>query len=269
MDDDVSRRSLLESDLATAVRSGCLEVYFQPQFHARGGHLVGFEALARWFDKRRGFVAPDEFIPIAEQSGLIEELGALVMSTACMQLRAWRDAGLVAEDCFMAINVSVMQLHSGKLITMVRDCIERQQLKPHNIEIELTESTVMDDAAAAIEQLAELSEFGVRIAIDDFGTGYSSLSYLQRLPIKTLKIDRSFTNALETHAGSQVIVQSIIALARSLGLAVVAEGVETRAEADYLRDQGCDLLQGYYLAKPETADAIEAYLRRDTSARDI
>lgn len=253
MSGELSRRKSLESDLAAALENGVLEVHYQPQVTAHDSTVVGFEALARWPDRSRGLVSPLEFIPAAEECGLIEQLGNFVMLTACTQLAAWRGAGFVSKNCRMAINISVMQLHSGLLVPVVRKCLEETGLSPSDIELELTESVVMDDAAVALDQLASLAELGVKIAIDDFGTGYSSLSYLQRLPIDTLKIDRTFISGIGDHPNSDVIVRSILALAASLGLGVVAEGVETAKQAAFLRDHGCEVLQGYLFGKPAPA----------------
>lgn len=253
MSGELSRRKSLETDLAAALENGVLEVHYQPQVTARDSAVVGFEALARWPDRARGLVSPLEFIPTAEECGLIEQLGNFVILAACTQLAAWRDAGFVSKTCRMAINISVMQLHSGLLVPVVRKCLDETGLNPSDIELELTESVVMDDAAVALEQLASLAELGVKIAIDDFGTGYSSLSYLQRLPIDTLKIDRTFISGIGDHPNSDVIVRSILALAASLGLGVVAEGVETAKQAAFLRDHGCEVLQGYLFGKPTPA----------------
>ncbi len=260
MSDVISRRSLLEADLAAAIENDALTLHFQPQFGAGDGALVGFEALLRWYDKQRGLVSPEEFVPIAEEAGLIEPLGNWVMREACAQLAAWRRSGHVDETCRMSVNVSVLQLHSGNLLANVQDCLQRAGLEPEALEIELTESTVMDDTVRAIEQLAELGRLGVRIAIDDFGTGYSSLSHLQRLPLDTLKVDRSFVIGLGTASGSEAIVQSILALAHSLSLSVVAEGVETEAQRDFLRRGGCSALQGFLLARPVAAPELAPML---------
>ena len=255
MTGELSRRKSLEHDLAAALEHGVIEVHYQPQVTAHDSTIVGFEALARWPDRSRGFVSPLEFIPAAEECGLIEQIGDFVIHTACTQLAAWRDAGFVSDRCRMAINISVMQLHSGLLVPVVRNCLDETGLNPSDIEIELTESVVMDDAAVALDQLASLADLGVKIAIDDFGTGYSSLSYLQRLPIDTLKIDRTFISGIGDHPNSDVIVRSILALAASLGLDVVAEGVETTQQVAFLRNHGCKVLQGYLFGKPSSADA--------------
>lgn len=253
MTGELSRRKSLENDLAAALENGALEVHYQPQVTANDSTIVGYEALVRWPDQKRGLVSPLEFIPVAEECGLIEKLGDFVIATACRQLADWRSTEVVAADCRMAINISVMQLHSGMLVPRVRECLEEAGLSPADIELELTESVVMDDAAVAMEQLASLAELGVKIAIDDFGTGYSSLSYLQRLPLDTLKIDRTFISGIGEHPNSDVIVRSILALATSLGIDVVAEGVETEQQATFLRRHGCKLLQGYLFGKPAPA----------------
>ncbi len=261
MSDAQDRSAQFESDLAAAIRNNALDVHYQPQFDTDSGALRGFEALARWFDPERGLVSPAEFIPCAEQAGLIDALGDFVLREACAQLADWRSAGLIDSHCRIAVNVSPLQLHSGRLVALVRDNLQREGLQPENLVLELTESTVMEDAASAVEQLGELAELGVRIAIDDFGTGYSSLSYLQRLPIDTLKIDRSFVHGLGSQAGSEAIVQSILALARSLDLTVIAEGVETTEQRDFLREHGCAAVQGYLFAVPAAAEDVEKGLR--------
>jgi diguanylate cyclase (GGDEF)-like protein/PAS domain S-box-containing protein len=246
-----SERLELERDLRSAIAAGTLEVHYQPQVSARDGGVRGVEALARWRHPQHGMVPPLKFIPIAEEAGLIETLGAWVLEAACRQLAAWRAVGI--DRVRMAVNLSAHQLRSSHLVGQVRDCIARYGLQPGDLELEVTESVAMENPERAVSQLQALRDLGVMLAIDDFGTGYSSLAYLKLLPIQVLKLDRAFVRDIETDANDAAISAATLALARSLGLAVVAEGVETAAQRDFLAAHGCDYLQGYLFGRPEPA----------------
>ncbi len=260
MNSAASLRLALERDLRNALAANQFELHYQPQICTTTGMACGVEALVRWRHPERGLVSPLDFVPVAEESGLIEALGAWVLDEACRQLAAWQAAGL--EGITMAVNLSAHQLRSPQLVELVRATMARHRIYADALELEITESTAMTDPERAIGQLRELRALGVRLAIDDFGTGYSSLAYLKNLPIQTLKLDRSFVRDIETDANDAAISAATVALAHSLGLKVVAEGVETEAQRHFLSDiHRCDLLQGYLFGKPEPADACAARLR--------
>lgn len=207
--------------------------------------------MIRWRHPQRGLVPPLKFIPIAEETGVIEEIGLWVLEEACRQLAAWRAEGILGLR--MAVNLSAHQLRSPSLVAAVQRVKQQFSLKGGELELEVTESTAMADPERAIDQLNALCAMGVELAIDDFGTGYSSLAYLKLLPIHTLKLDRTFVRDIETDANDAAISVATIALAHSLGLKVVAEGIETEGQSSFLREHGCDLLQGYLFGKPEPA----------------
>jgi len=252
-----SHRLRLLQDLRKALARDELVLHYQPKFPASGQAPSGAEALLRWRHPELGLLGPDTFIPIAERSGLILPIGDWVLDRACAQLRAWHDAG--HPDWTMAVNLSPLQFASPALVENVRDTLRRHALEPSSLTLEVTETTAMKDVEASLQLLNALTAMGVKIAIDDFGTGYSSLLHLKRMPATELKIDRAFVHDLEHNTEDAAIVSSIVALGRSLQLQVVAEGVETAAQRDYLDQLGCDVLQGYHLGKPMDADE---FLRR-------
>jgi diguanylate cyclase (GGDEF)-like protein len=248
----------LESHLRRALADGELSLHYQPQVSAHDGRVVGMEALVRWHSAQLGQVPPSEFIPLAEDSGLILQIGEWVLRDACRQLRAWRDAAL--PPVRVAVNVSAQQFMAGNLPDVVQAALHEHDLDASCLEVELTESVIMGDASAAHAQLAALRAIGVTVSLDDFGTGYASLGYLSRLTLDKLKIDQSFVRDIATPR-SAAIAQATVALAQGLSLAVVAEGVETPEQRDYLRGIGCDIQQGYLYSKPLPAEAIAALLR--------
>ena len=260
LQDQMEARLDLERRLDEALRNKEFILHYQPQYR-RDGSLGGFEALVRWNHPRLGMVPPAKFIPAAEESGLILPLGRWVLEEACRQMLEWREAG--HEDLVMAVNVSAVQFEDPRWVDAVAEILDRLGLPPECLELELTESLVMDPASESGRRLARLKEMGVRLAIDDFGTGYSSLSYLHRMPINTLKIDQSFVREFEPGAEdrSGPILQAIVSLARNLGLAVVAEGVETDAQRAFLAELGCESLQGHLLGHPAPAETFEELLR--------
>ncbi len=255
----LQERVKMVGELRQALESGQFELHYQPQFAASGGRLVGFEALLRWHHPEQGMVSPARFIPVAEQSGLILPLGEWVLDEACRQLRQWREE-TGRTDIRMSVNLSAQQLSSPTLIAYVTEVLGRHGLPPSGLELEITESMLMEDVEASIATLGALRDMGVSLSIDDFGTGYSSLSYLKLLPIHHLKLDRSFVKDVEQDASNAAICISTIHLAHNLGLQVIAEGVETQAQRDFLRDNGCDMLQGYLLARPAPAGEAVAHL---------
>ncbi|MEK6376101.1 MAG: EAL domain-containing protein [Acidobacteriota bacterium] len=238
----------LIQDLRRAIDRRELILYYQPKFEAPNGPAIGAEALVRWEHPSRGLIQPDDFIPQAEKTGLIVPIGEWVLDEACRQMRVWHDAG--RHHWTMAVNLSPVQFGHPALIQTVQATLERHRLIPHCLTLEITESTAMRDADASVVILQQLHEMGVRIAIDDFGTGYSSLLYLKRLPASELKIDRGFVRNLEHDSEDRAIVAAIVALGRTLDLKIVAEGVETVAQQEFLTDMGCDSLQGFLFGKP-------------------
>jgi len=253
-----SERLGLENDLHQALRTGQLYLHYQPQVEARGGRCVGVEALARWRHPVHGDVSPLKFIPIAEESGLIEALGSWVLEEACRQLSAWLAEGI--EGIRMAVNLSAQQLRSPGLAQSVDAALKRHGLKGSDLELEITESVAMENPERAIGQLQALRDLGIQLAIDDFGTGYSSLAYLKRLPIQVLKLDRTFVRDIETDPSDAEISAATLALAHNLGLKVVAEGVETEAQRDYLIRHQCDFMQGFLFSKPLSAEDFVAFI---------
>jgi diguanylate cyclase (GGDEF)-like protein len=254
---DQQDRLQLETRLSQALDKGELELFYQAQCDLAGRRLTGFEALLRWRSPE-GLIPPDRFIPVAEECGLIVPIGRWVLQQACRQAKAWHDAGLGRP--MMAINISPRQFQHPDFMAMVREALDSSGVDPRLIELEITEGAVMDDAEATIAKMAELRQLGLHLAIDDFGTGYSSLAYLKRFPINRLKIDRSFIQCLGRQGEDAAIVQALIQLAHSLGMSVVAEGVEESGQEDCLRDWGCDLMQGFGYARPTPVQAATALL---------
>ena len=250
MDRMLRKRTELERDLRRAVAEKRLHLHFQPQYLLATETLVGAEALLRWTDPQRGVVTPNEFIPVAEDSGLIVDIGHLVLETACREAVTWPQALSVA------VNVSPVQFHSGDLIGTVRQILGETGLPASRLELEITEGVLLHDTEATRATLLGLKSLGVRITLDDFGTGYSSLSYLRRMPFDKIKIDRSFVAALGQDPAAGALVRSIIGLAKGLGLQTNAEGVETKLQARLLRDEGCQEVQGYYYSHPISAAAF-------------
>ncbi|MDQ1818130.1 EAL domain-containing protein, partial [Massilia sp. CCM 9210] len=265
MEQAISEHVRLESDLRRALERNELEVFYQPQARFDNQRIVGMEALVRWKHPTRGMVPPVEFIPLAEETGLINPLGEFVLRTACAQLKAWIDQGL--PPMRVAVNLSVRQLLQKNFADTVEAVLVASGLPPDLLELEITESTLMEHAQDTLKALHRLRGLGVRLSIDDFGTGYSSLSYLKRFPVDIIKIDRSFVADVPHDADDAAIIAGIIALAHSLRLEVVAEGVETQAQLDYLRAQRCDLLQGWYLAPAMPAEQFaELIIKREAMA---
>jgi len=255
-------RLKLESDLRLALDHGGFELHYQPQVFASTEKLWGAEALVRWQHPERGLVSPADFIPLAEETGLIIPLGDWVLAQAARQVTAWRKQGL--SNLVIAVNISAVQFRKDDFVDRIKTILKEEGAVAHSIELELTESILMHDMESSIQTLNDLRELGFRIAIDDFGTGFSSLNYLRRLPINVLKIDQSFIREMLVEQASLAIVESIISLAHSLGKETIAEGVETKAELDVLTERGCRLMQGYHFAKPLPASQFEKWV----AARD-
>ena len=248
-----------EHDLRRAIEQGQLILHYQPQLNLHTGEIVGTEALVRWQHPERGLVMPGDFIPLAEQCGLILPLGEWVLRTACAQNKAWQDAGLT--PITVCVNLSARQFMAQDVVALAGTILKETGLAPAYLELELTESAVMADAEAFISATHELKNLAVTMSIDDFGTGYSSLSYLRRFAIDRLKIDQSFVSELTHEPNSAAIAQAIISLAHTLRLSVIAEGVETEGQLNFLRSQGCDEMQGFYFSRPVPAPAFEQLLR--------
>jgi diguanylate cyclase (GGDEF)-like protein/PAS domain S-box-containing protein len=260
MNEEAMERVRIESALRNALERNEFVLHYQPQVDLASGEIVGMEALIRWQHPEMGMVAPSRFIGVAEETGLIVPIGAWVMRAACLQNQAWQQAGL--GQLRIAVNLSARQFGAPNLVAEIGAVLAETGLAPACLEIELTESLFMSDVTLAVELLHSLKVLGVNLSIDDFGTGYSSLSYLSRFPIDVLKIDRSFVAAITRDSNDAAIVASIIALAHNLKLAVIAEGVETEAQLDYLRLHGCDQMQGYYFSRPLPAAEFELLLRQ-------
>ncbi|MES9958621.1 MAG: EAL domain-containing protein, partial [Sedimenticola sp.] len=241
-------RVVLERDLSHAINKDQLIVHYQPKFSLKDGKLVGAEALVRWNHPEKGIIPPDRFIPLAEESGLILALGDWVLRAACEGIQRWRKAGLPLQS--ISVNVSGVQIQRGHMVETVTKVLEEIGLDPRYLELEITETFIMQQADEAIKTLEELQELGVMLAIDDFGTGYSSLNYLKRLPIGKLKIDRSFVKNIPEDSNDVAITKAVIALGKSLQLKVTAEGVETREQEMFLKSEGCNEVQGYYYSRP-------------------
>jgi diguanylate cyclase (GGDEF)-like protein len=259
MNAQASERMALENSLRQAVDHGDFELHYQPQVDLASGRIVGVEALVRWRHAEHGLIPPDKFIPVAEETGLIVPLGEWVLYEAARQVAVWRAEGIA--DVSVAINLSAHQLRDDALPGVVADVLSRHGIDPEDIEIEITESVAMSDPNATIEHLGSLRRMGIELAVDDFGTGYSSLAYLKLLPIHRLKLDRSFVMDIEHDPNDAAICTATIALAHSLGLSVVAEGVETVAQRDYLAGLGCDVAQGYLYSRPLPAAEIGELLK--------
>jgi diguanylate cyclase (GGDEF)-like protein len=249
----------LENGLRRALEQREFVLHYQPKVDVRTGRIDSAEALVRWRHPKHGLIAPAQFIPLAEETGLILPLGEWVIREACRQAFAWQAAGL--RPLRVAVNLSAQQFRQKNLVGLVRDALAASRLESQYFELELTESAVMDDAEQSIEILRELSELGVRISVDDFGTGYSSLSYLRRLPLDKLKIDRAFIREVVTSRDDAEIVRAIISLAHALRLQVIAEGVETPDQLEFLNGLGCDQYQGFHFSAPIPSNAFVAMMR--------
>ncbi|MEN8141492.1 MAG: EAL domain-containing protein [Thermodesulfobacteriota bacterium] len=257
MDRKISQRLALEGRLRRALDKGEFAVFYQPKVSLVSGEIVGMEALVRWFPPGGGVVAPIEFIPLAESTGLIVLLGEWVLRSAAKQVKCWWDAGYPIS---VAVNISPRQFEEEGLVKMIKSVLTESRLPPQALELEITEGVVMENEKQAMATLHQISNMGVRLSIDDFGTGYSSLNYLKRFPIKTLKIDKSFVDDLPHDSDSVAITTAIVSMARSLGLAVVAEGVEDKEQLAFLQGQGCDMVQGFIFSRAVGEEDMSALL---------
>jgi diguanylate cyclase (GGDEF)-like protein/PAS domain S-box-containing protein len=259
MGEEAPERLRLESDMRRGIEQNEFTVYYQPKVDLQTGKVVSLEALVRWQHPERGFVSPAKFIPFAEETGLIEPLGKIVLETACREAVGWQKEG---EMLVMAVNLSAIQFRNPNLVAEIEEVLIRTGLPPHALELEITESAVLGDVNATIATLEQLKALGIRLAIDDFGTGYSNLGHLRKFPVDVLKIDQSFVRGMSGTLDDTPIVEAVISLAKALELHVVAEGVETVQQMNQLKTMGCDLGQGYYFAKPLPSQSITEMLNK-------
>jgi diguanylate cyclase (GGDEF)-like protein/PAS domain S-box-containing protein len=258
MFDEITNRAVLESNLRRALKNKEFFVEYQPQVDAQSGKIIGAEALVRWTGPDFKSIPPLDFIPVAEDSGLILEIGQIVLKSAISQMKKWHEKGY--DDLKIAINISGIQLLQSNLLNQVEEVLAHTKFNPKFLELELTESVLMENIDRASDLLKEFQQKGIQISIDDFGTGYSSLNYLKQLPIDTLKIDQSFIRNIQTDKSDKIIVNTIIAMAHGLEFSVIAEGVEDDYQRDYLKEMKCDMLQGYYFGKSLSAENFETLL---------
>jgi EAL domain-containing protein (putative c-di-GMP-specific phosphodiesterase class I) len=255
----IDNRVALEADLRLALAENQFELYYQPQVNYNG-QIIGAEVLIRWRHPTRGLVSPAAFIPLAEGTGLILPIGQWVLDTACTRIKIW-ERSEHTRHLSLAVNVSARQFHQSDFIEQVDQILHRSAINPNRLKLELTESLVLDNIDETILKMNALREIGVSFSMDDFGTGYSSLSSLKKLPLDQLKIDQSFVRDLSIDPDDAVIVQTIIDMAKNLGIGVIAEGVETEAQRDFLEKQGCPLFQGYLFSKPMPVEQFEQLLK--------
>ena len=259
LNDATKERFVMTNELRKALNCREFQLYYQPQVNATSGKIIGVEALVRWVHPEKGLLSPDLFIPIAEETSLIVPLGEWILQTACAQNRLWQALGL--SPIRMAVNISSIQFRQKNFVETVRRILSETGLDPCYLELELTESLIMEHAESTITTLAELKALGIHFSIDDFGTGYSSLSYLKRFPITTLKIDKAFIRDVDTDPDSGAIVKAIIGMGRHFNLALIAEGVETAQELAFLQEFGCEQIQGFWFCKPLPSDRLTHFLQ--------
>ena len=257
LQETIQARVVLEAQLRQGLKEDQVLLYYQPQVDAKG-HLLGAEALVRWRHPQRGLMSPAEFIPLAEETGLILSLGNRVLESGCAQIVAWTGRPETS-DVTLAVNVSVRQFQQADFVEQVLDALNRTGANPSKLKLELTESLLVENVQDVIEKMFALKAKGVGFSLDDFGTGYSSLAYLKRLPLDHLKIDHSFVRDVLTDPNDAAIAKTIVTLAQSLGLGVIAEGVETSEQRDFLASSGCHIYQGYFFSKPLPADTFEQF----------
>lgn len=262
MEDAIVRRAVLENGIRKALERNEFILYYQPQIDLETKKIVGLEALVRWIHPEHGLISPVEFIPIAEETGLIVPIGEWILQTACEQAKLWQVQGF--PKLRISVNLSARQVQQKNLVEKISSILQTSELEPELLELEITESIAMYNEEYVINKLLSLKKIGIKIAIDDFGTGYSSLNYLNKFPIDTLKIDRSFVNQIKNTTDNQEIITTIIVMARNLKLKVIAEGVETVEQLRFLEEQQCNEVQGFYFSKPLTVEGIQDLLKQPT-----
>jgi EAL domain-containing protein (putative c-di-GMP-specific phosphodiesterase class I) len=263
LNSSAGERQKLESGLRHAIQRQELQLHYQPIVSLSTGAVAGVEALIRWQHPTLGLVLPDEFISIAEESGLIVPIGQWVLREACRQAKAWQDAGLPSVR--LAVNISAVELRSREFVAGVRTILTQTLFDPRSLELELTETFLMQDSKSTALVLSAIKELGVQLALDDFGTGYSSLSYMRRFPIDTLKVDRSFVRDLTMDASDASVVSAVINMGKSLHMRVVAEGVEAPDQLAFLKEHGCSEAQGYYFSRPLEAPEFADWMRHSAA----
>jgi EAL domain-containing protein (putative c-di-GMP-specific phosphodiesterase class I) len=260
MNEVALRRLILENKMRVALEREEFELHYQPKVSVETEKTTSFEALIRWHDPESGIVGPDLFIPIAEETGLINPLGDWALREACRQISIWSDAGTAKP---ISVNLSTHQFRLGNLADRILSIVEESRIDPSLLELEITESTLMQDEKIVIADLERLGAAGIRTSLDDFGTGYSSFAYLKRLPVDTLKIDRCFVTEIEANPDDAALTASIVSMGKALGLTIVAEGVETQGQRDLLAEWGCDEIQGYFYSRPLPVTELEEWLRQE------
>jgi EAL domain-containing protein (putative c-di-GMP-specific phosphodiesterase class I) len=264
MQDIADARMKIEKNLRTAILNGELNIHYQPQL-SESNELVGAEALIRWKNDELGMISPTEFIPIAEETGLIISIGQWVIEEVCQQIKRWEEESLFIPH--IAINISAKQFHQADFVSMLVHTLYDQNVRPNNITLEITEGVFLGNLEEAIDKMNVLKQSGFRFSIDDFGTGYSSLTYLKRLPFDQLKIDQSFVRGLVDNNTDAAIVKAIVVMAKSMGLNLIAEGVETDQHLAYLSGFGCHYYQGYYFSRPLPVDKMTEYIKNYNKIR--
>jgi len=260
INDRALKRLELEGDLRRAIEREEFRVYYQPEVLLENGRIVGVEAVVRWEHPERGLLLPSEFVPAAEETGLIVSIGQWVLEAACQQVRAWQEQYPSDPRLMVFVNLSAKQFQQPNLVDEVAKILQKTGLYPSSLGLEITESVVMEDESPTIITLQELAALGVQLAVDDFGTGYSSMSYLKRFPVSFLKIDRSFVDGLEEDPKGRVILSAMVALAQALDMKAIAEGVETAEQLARLREMGCEMAQGIYLSEPLSSEVVSGLL---------
>jgi diguanylate cyclase (GGDEF)-like protein len=260
MDARAQKRRKIEIDLRDAIQNDVLRPYYQPLIDLSSGRITGFEALVRWPDPERGMISPGEFIPVAEETGLINGLGGMILRRSCMDAAGWPG------DVRVAVNLSPAQFRTGNLLSIVMDALKQSGLPPKRLELEITETLLLEKSSQVLASLHALRALGVRMSMDDFGTGYSSLSYLRSFPFDKIKIDQSFVRDLDSNRDAQAIIRSIVSLGKGLGVTITAEGVETEAELSCLRAEGCHEGQGFLFSRARPNDEIIELLRAQCGA---
>ena len=262
INEKVKRQLRIENDLRNAIDQDELRIHYQPQWDMTSGKLAGMEALVRWQHPKEGLLQPGAFIPVAETSGLIDKIDMWVLKTACKQYRRWRDEGLKPGK--LAVNISAMLFRRKDLVSIISANIAEYLIAEGELELELTESALLEDSAHTQELLEQLRRLGIQLAIDDFGTGYSSMAYLRSFPAKTLKIDQSFIKDIHTDKTADAILRSMVELAKNMQMDVVAEGIETSQQETFVRAVGCQYAQGYLLGRPIPADDLRTLMISQT-----
>jgi EAL domain-containing protein (putative c-di-GMP-specific phosphodiesterase class I) len=256
---DVKDRLNIEQELSNALENREFYLYYQPQYDLQKGKIVGVEALLRWENKNLGFVSPNEFIEIAEETGTIVSIGYYVIEEACRAYMRWKELGYKLDT--ISVNVATIQFREDDFVDKVKDIFAKTGMNPSNVEVEITERFIMEFSIQKLSIIQELRDLGCHISIDDFGTGYSSMNYLKKLPLDTIKIDKSFIDDVPSNTHDIVVTKAIIALSKNLGYQVIAEGIETQEQEEFLKENGCDIGQGYYFAKPMSEDGLIEFFK--------